>query len=138
MRNTIRSRALALAALVMLGLAGCASRPPSAELVAARTAYEDANRGPASSMAPDRLLVAKQALARAEAEHADDPRSVEEKHFAYIAERVARIAQAHAQIALNQREGMLAAQEHDRLQDEKRRLAESQLARSRRAASSSP
>lgn len=136
MKNTIRSSALALTALGMLALAGCANRPPSAELVAARTAYEDARRGPAARLAPDRLLAARQALAKAEAEHADDPQSAEEKHFAYLAERVAMIAQAHGRIALNQREGMLAAQEHDRLQEERRRLAESQLASSNAALSS--
>lgn len=116
----LRSAALALA----VAAAGCAARPPSQELVAARAAYEDARRGPAASLAPDSLLAAKQALDKAEAEHADDAQSAEEKHFAYIAERVANLADSHGKIALHQREGMLAAQEVSRLQDERRRMAE--------------
>ena len=118
--HIVRSAALAL---LVAGL-GCAARQPSQELVAARAAYEEARRGPAASLAPDHLLAAKQALDKAEAEHSDDAQSAQEKHFAYIAERVAMLADTMGEIALHQREGMLAAQEVSRLQDERRRMAE--------------
>src|SRR5690606_11535624 len=110
--------------LAAAAVAGCATRPPSQELVAARTAYEDARRGPAASLAPDHLLAAKQALDKAEAEHADDAQSAEERHFAYIAERVSMLADTMGRIAVHQREGLVAAQEVSRLQDERRRMAE--------------
>lgn len=116
--------------LLLLGLAGCAHRPPSAELISARNAYEEARTGPAATLAPDKLYEAKRALEKAERAYSDDPQSAEEKHFAYIAQRVSMIADTYGALAVTQREGMLAAQEHDRLQDSLRLEAESQLASS--------
>jgi len=121
---------LSTVGLLALGLAACAQRPPSAELLAARTAYGEARRGPAATLAPDKLFEARNALEKAEVEHSRDAQSAEERHFAYIASRVAMIADVYGELARNQRKGVLASQELDRLQDEGRRVAESQLASS--------
>lgn len=103
---------------------GCADKPVSSELVRARTAYEAASRGPASSLEPDRLAAAKQALERAESAHEDDPGKLRERHFAYIAERAAEMATTYARIAANQRDLQLASYEYAQAQELARKHAE--------------
>jgi len=46
--------------------AGCAHRPPPRELTEARVAYTRASTGPAATLTPARLRLAKQALDYAE------------------------------------------------------------------------
>jgi outer membrane protein OmpA-like peptidoglycan-associated protein len=72
---------------------GCAHAPVSQQLVAARTAMQQARSGPASQLEPDELLVAQRSLAMAEGQ---DDGSVREAHWAYVAERETRIAMADA------------------------------------------
>lgn len=74
--------------------AACASAPPTKQLVDARRAYEDARTSAAADYRPDAVLSAKQALARAERAHADDPGSFREVSLAYVAEREAQKARA--------------------------------------------
>jgi outer membrane protein OmpA-like peptidoglycan-associated protein len=87
-----------LCLLFALSMAACGSKPPSDELLRARQAYTQAESSETRELAPDRLLTARQALERAEAEHKDDPASVEEQTRAYIAERKAYLASAWAAI----------------------------------------
>lgn len=86
----------AKASLVLLlgSFVGCASTPPSTELVNARKAYQDAQASPAGSLLPAELLTAKQSLDRAESAFADDPESQEARDLAYVAQRKAQRAQA--------------------------------------------
>lgn len=108
-------------------LMGCAESRPSAELMRARTAYQAAKMGPAAQNDPDRLAAAKQALDRAEAAHEDDPGKLEERHYAYIAERSAEMANVYGQIACNQRDLQLAAYEYAQAQDTLRKQQEFEL-----------
>jgi outer membrane protein OmpA-like peptidoglycan-associated protein len=96
-----------LAATMLLG---CASAGPTPELVAARTAYDKAARGPAASYEPDRLLVAKQALERAEMAHDDDAGSYKERQMSYLAYRAAEMAAYYGQAAVNKADRKRAEQ----------------------------
>lgn len=108
-------------------LSGCAAARPSPELVEARRAYGQASTGPASQLVPDRLLTAKQALDRAESAHEDDPGSSEERTLAYIADRQARLAAAHAGIAAAQRRTAEAEAAFTATQEQMRQKAEQDL-----------
>jgi len=109
---------------VALVAAGCGASMPSQELVNARAAYDDAAQGPAASIAPDRLLEAKQALDKAEKFHEDDSQSREEKHYAYVAERVANLADTYAKIAQAEKHAGQASSDVSKLQDSRRIQAE--------------
>jgi outer membrane protein OmpA-like peptidoglycan-associated protein len=111
-----------------LALAGCAETQPTSELVRARSAYDAARSGPAKTLEQDRLLAAKQALDRAESEHADDPGSQEERHLAYIATRAAEMAGVYGRIAANERDMKLAARDFRAMHAEMRKRADFQLA----------
>lgn len=109
--------------LILLPLA-CASTSPSPELVDARRAYDEARVSRAATYGPDRLLVAKQALDRAEAAHRDDANSFEERRLAYIARRKAEYAQAYGNYALSKRDEENARKAYIDKQDRLRRQAE--------------
>jgi outer membrane protein OmpA-like peptidoglycan-associated protein len=109
--------------LILLPLA-CASTSPSPELVDARRAYDEARVSRAATYGPDRLLVAKQALDRAEAAHRDDANSFEERRLAYIARRKAEYAQAYGNYALSKRDEESARKAYIDKQDRLRRQAE--------------
>jgi outer membrane protein OmpA-like peptidoglycan-associated protein len=109
--------------LILLPLA-CASTSPSPELVDARRAYDEARVSRAATYGPDRLLVAKQALDRAEAAHRDDANSFEERRLAYIARRKAEYAQAYGNYALSKRDEESARKAYIDKQDRLRRHAE--------------
>jgi len=87
--------------LVVAALAAgaCGSSAPTRELVDARRAYTVAEVSPAAQLKPDELLTARQALARAEQAHHDDPGSDQEAHLAYLAHRKAEIAVVDAETA---------------------------------------
>lgn len=87
--RTLRALALLLPASAAIA---CASPGPSPELVAARTAYGEAKKGPAAELAPARLEEARQALEAAEAAFEDDAKGEEAKTAAYIAIRRAELA----------------------------------------------
>lgn len=127
MKTTLLITSIAAASLAL----GCGATTPSSELVSARSAYEAAANGPAGTLEKDRLLSAKQALDKAEAEHSDDPQSAEEKHLAYMAERVANLADTYAKVALHQRAAVASKAEHDRLSESRRTTAEGQVASTR-------
>lgn len=109
--------------LLLLPLA-CASTSPSPELVDARRAYDNARVSRAATYGPDRVLVAKQALDRAEAAHRDDSGSFEERRLAYIARRKAEYAQAYGNYALSKRDEENARRAYMDKQDRLRRQAE--------------
>ena len=108
-------------------LLACASARPSPELVDARRSYSQASTGAASQLVPDRLLTARQALDLAERAHEDDPGSDEERALAYIADRQARLANAHAGIAAAQRRRVEAEAAFVATQEELRRRTEQEL-----------
>jgi outer membrane protein OmpA-like peptidoglycan-associated protein len=86
---------LVLGTLATMTACGGAAVPPP-ELVAARTAYEEASSGPAAELAPARLDTAKKALGEAENAWKEDPKAKEPETLtlAYIAERRARTTSA--------------------------------------------
>lgn len=94
------SRWLGAALAVMLGgvLLGCGSTPPPKELREARSAFEQAQQGPAAKLAPAELDTAKQALARAEEAFESEPEEQETLDLAYIAERRALLAAVRADL----------------------------------------
>lgn len=83
-----------LVVAVGLTFGGCAT--PSSELLEARRSYKIAKEGFANDLVPDKVLEARQALELAEKAHADDAQSFEERSYAYIASRKAKIAVAEA------------------------------------------
>lgn len=110
----------------------CGAAGPSPELVDARRAYDQANRSSAAELAPHEVLDARQALERAEAAHADDPGSEEERHLAYIAHREALEAVAEGEIADALRTIDRADKRYARLQEIARKKARSDLERAER------
>jgi outer membrane protein OmpA-like peptidoglycan-associated protein len=102
--------ALVLLSAVAAAAAGCSSSPPP-ELVRARTAYDQASRGPASSLAPADLHTAAQSLNTAERSFDEKGSSQETRDLAYAAERSAQIAtvRADATQSLQQRNALLSA-----------------------------
>lgn len=127
--STMKTKLSLTMMLVALGAtsAACAPKTPSQELQNARAAYQQAASGPAAQLELDRLLSAKQALDKAEAAHADDAQSSDEKHLAYMAERVANLANTYAKVALNQRAAVGAEAEKDALSESRRVKAEGQV-----------
>lgn len=102
--------ALALGGLSGLTAVGCATSTP-VELVNARDAYSRASAGPAAQVVPADLHKAKVALDEAEQNFAQDKDRATTIDLAYIAERTAQIAEAHAQTALSEKKTATAKQE---------------------------
>jgi outer membrane protein OmpA-like peptidoglycan-associated protein len=117
----------ACALVVSAALAGCGGSQPSSELVDARRAYDQAAHSDAKDLVPDKVLVARQALERAEAAHAESAGSFEEKSLAYIAQRRALLAAAQGGIARAQRDIQLADQKYKDTSENLRKQAESQV-----------
>ncbi len=88
-----------LSLLAFASLTGCAAALPPQELLDARTAYTQAQEGPAGEYAPAKLDGAQQTLREAELAFEDDPESEKTRTLAYVAER-----QARASAALGERE----------------------------------
>jgi outer membrane protein OmpA-like peptidoglycan-associated protein len=103
-------KALRDMAVVLAVAAGCATTAPPGELVAARSAYDQAARGPAGQLDPADLHTAKETLGVAEQSFADNGDTQETKDVAYAAERRAEIAAARADAmqSLRQRDAVLA------------------------------
>src|SRR5690348_5062672 len=93
---------LSVLALTVVGTAGCATTPP-VELIQARTACNRASLGPAAQLAPADLRKASLALVEAERAFAAEKNLPKTIDLAYIAERSAQIAEAHAQTALTEK-----------------------------------
>jgi outer membrane protein OmpA-like peptidoglycan-associated protein len=100
-KSTIRvPGAVTTVLAVMVAVAiGCATAPP-VELINARTAYARASAGPAAQLAPADLHKARLVLDQAERALSDEKNLGRAVDFAYVAERTAQIAEAHAQTAL--------------------------------------
>jgi outer membrane protein OmpA-like peptidoglycan-associated protein len=97
-----------LAVLVFVG--GCASAAPPQELVAARSAYDQAAHGPAEQLDPADLHTAKETLEAAQQSFDREGDSQETKDISYTAERRAEIAAARgdAVASLRQRDAIFA------------------------------
>ena len=77
-------------------LTACGATPAPKELVEARAAYNRAASGPANSVNPAQVHVAKESLDIAERSFADDPSSPETRDRAYIALCKSQLAEAQA------------------------------------------
>jgi len=93
-----------LAGLALVCAACGGATAPSAQLVAARSAYNEARGSEASQLNPKGVYEAYQALAAAEAVHQDDAGSPREQHYAYVATRKSELAVAQASEELARRE----------------------------------
>jgi outer membrane protein OmpA-like peptidoglycan-associated protein len=89
---------------------GCASAPP-VELINARKAYARASAGPAAQLAPADLGKARLALDHAERALSEENNLGRTVDFAYVAERTAQIAEAHAETALAEKVTAKATQD---------------------------
>lgn len=116
---------------VAMGLAGalalfaCATAETSQQLKDARSVVRDAERE-AAAFAPDRLLAAQQTLEKAEHQDRGSP---EERHYAYLADRQARLAIGHAKMARELARTEQAEAAYAATQDELRERAEERLGR---------
>jgi outer membrane protein OmpA-like peptidoglycan-associated protein len=122
-----------LCALSLALAMGCAATGPSPELIDARRAYDEARQSDAATYSPDKLLTAKQALERAEAAHADDAGSFEERSLAYVAQRRAQYAATYGAYEKDRRALTEAEQAYKAKQDTLRRNAEQQATDAQRS-----
>lgn len=127
----ISHRLLCLATLTLAF--GCAATNPSAELVDARRAYDEARHSEALNYAPDKVLSAKQALDRAEGAYQDSPGSFEEKSLAYVAQRKSQYAVTYGKYEKDRRDQGEAEQAYRDTQDRMRRNAEQQATDAQRS-----
>lgn len=106
-----RSTTVALA-IGACALVACATSPPS-QLVAARNAYRTASAGPASADAPDELVAAQKALARAERSWNADDDTAKVIDLGYIAQRRSELATviAKRRVAAHQAEALKTQRE---------------------------
>jgi len=110
-------------------LVGCGASTPTKELQDARAAYQEAARGNAAELVPDKLLSAKQSLDKAEAAHNEDSGSVQEKSLSYVAQRMAELAVALAGQAQAQKDVVDAEKKFDETQESMRKQAQDEAAR---------
>jgi outer membrane protein OmpA-like peptidoglycan-associated protein len=109
--NRLRhSRSLALSLIIGLSAIACATTTP-VELTNARVAYARASAGPAATLVPSDLHKAKVALDTAEQTFTQEENSQKTIDMAYIAERTAQIAEAHAQTAIAEKQDTKAKQD---------------------------
>jgi outer membrane protein OmpA-like peptidoglycan-associated protein len=116
--------------IALSAIAGCGSSTP-AELQQARSAYDEAARGPANQYAPADLQSARQMLQIAERVHDDQGDTDEAKDIAYAAQRRAQLADARGRTAqaLQQRNASLAEAQSMREQQTRVTAAELQTTR---------
>ena len=101
------------AGLFALFALGCGASRPTPELITARNAYAQARNGEAAQLNPKGVHDAYKALQAAEAKHADDAGSSEEKHFAYIAARTSELAISQASESLARHEQQRADETYE-------------------------
>jgi outer membrane protein OmpA-like peptidoglycan-associated protein len=120
MRNFI----FKIAGIALLpGFLACATaKPPSEELLKAREAYSNAERGPATQLDPADLHEARVALDAAEDASSKDPESFTARQRAYIALRRSELADAQGKTAA-------AAKSRDEYAMQERQLKDSLLTR---------
>ena len=115
--NPIFFQLTTLSALLALGI-GCGETPPTNELVAARSAMQQAQGGEAARLQPAELRQAELVLQDAERAHADNPGSQLEADLAYIAERKILTVSARARrSAMQQQMGQDQRQYTEALED---------------------
>lgn len=93
-------RAVSAGLCVAFGVSiiGCGTVPPPKELLDARTAYDRAKESDAKELAPADLDNAKQALRRAEQAFTDEPDAQKTKDQAYVAHRMALLAEVDGEL----------------------------------------
>lgn len=101
---------LAMPLALLIVASGCAMATP-VELTEARRTYARANAGPAAQVAPSDLHKAELALQATEQAFARGDDAQKTIDLAYIAERTAEIAEAHAKTALSEQREVKAKQE---------------------------
>jgi outer membrane protein OmpA-like peptidoglycan-associated protein len=109
----------------------CGPPPVPRELAEARANYTRASSGAAREVAPVELDNAHQALNAAEDEFHHDPNSAATRDAAYIADRKAQLAMAHANQVLAEQLRSRAQQELDRLRSQREQRTEAELSRAR-------
>jgi len=112
----IRAKAVVLAMAVFLPAAGCATTIPP-ELLAARGAYQTAQRSPGAGLAQADMYEAQKSLQRAEKSFEDAPDTQETKDLAYVAHRKAIAAQARGGAMVAAGEKTLAEKEATQWKD---------------------
>ncbi len=129
--------ATALTSALLLVAPACATATPSAQLVDARQAYNDARNGYANEHVPDHVYEASVALQKAERAHERKPGSEREQHLSYVAHRKAleakaladeRVARTDIEEADETKESVLMAQRdraHGKLESTEDALANS-------------
>ncbi len=129
--NRIRlSQSVAAPIILTLFATACATVTP-VELKNARTAYGRASAGPAAQMTPADLHKARAALDKAEQNFAEEEASQKTIDLAYIAERTAQIAEAHAETAIAEKKTLKAKQEFGDKQGEIAKTAQGALVKTR-------
>jgi outer membrane protein OmpA-like peptidoglycan-associated protein len=95
--------------LLLAFAGGCATAAPPHELLAARTAYDQASKGPAGELDPADLHSAKETLDAAEQSFDKDGDTQDTRDMAYTAERRSETAAARADAiqALRQRDAVI-------------------------------
>jgi outer membrane protein OmpA-like peptidoglycan-associated protein len=95
--------------LLLAFAGGCATAVPPHELLAARTAYDQASKGPAGELDPADLHSAKETLDAAEQSFSKDGDTQDTRDMAYTAERRAETAAARADAvqSLRQRDAVI-------------------------------
>ncbi|MCA9582907.1 MAG: OmpA family protein, partial [Myxococcales bacterium] len=88
------------AASTTVVLIACGAAEVSPQLADARSTYHRIENSEIARVNPSGLHVASEALQRAEAAHEEDPASVKEQHFAYLAHRQALLAEARGHKAI--------------------------------------
>ncbi len=83
-----------LSRLSICGLVACATAAPPQELLEARAAYRHAEQGPAMTLVPAELHVARESLDVAEKSFSSEPKSQDAADNAYVAWRKAQRADA--------------------------------------------
>lgn len=108
-----RANSMTTALALLTGVAGlgCGTTQPPKELLDARTAYRDAQKGRASALDPAGLHVAKVELDKAEHAFNEDGDSRRVKDMAYVAQRRAELAEVNGETAYKQNQLEVKKQE---------------------------
>jgi len=124
--KTLTTSAGAVIACLTIGIAGCASTPPS-ELRNARSAYQNLAQSPAAAVAPTEVYEAKRSLDIAERGFAEDGDEPQVRDLAYVAERKAVIASSRANTAIAMQAKQVALQEADQIRQKQAMASREQL-----------
>jgi outer membrane protein OmpA-like peptidoglycan-associated protein len=124
------SHGLAMTVVAILFASACATAMP-VELSNARVAYGRASSGPAAQLVPADVHKARVALDLAEKTFAVEQSSQKAVDLAYIAQRTAEIAEAHADAAIAEKKSSSANQEFGKKQGELVKSTQGALAKTR-------